>query len=164
MWCLCPGEFLLNLSSNFGGTSTNRSGIPQRVKATRKWQSSWLIIHPPAVSADVCECAAKNNACRPVIVNDQKHIFSDGEGHTATTSPSPSCDAKKKNSQQWRRGVALIGYAAFQELLNNGGVHSQSSWKKNALIFHASLVSSPSPFVAPRREREPLRESSRACT
>ena len=46
-------------------------------------------------------------------------------------------------------GGGLMSYAALQELLNNGGVHSQSLWKKkksNALIFHSSLVSSPSPF------------------
>ena len=71
----------------------------------------------------------------------------------ATTSPSPSCDVEKKKIPNSGGvcvgGGALIGYGALQELLNNGGVHSQSLWKKkksNALIFHSSLVSSPSPF------------------
>ena len=64
-----------------------------------------------------------------------KAYFFRWRGGRGYNFPIPIMWRERKNSQQWRRGGALIGYAALQELLNNGGVHSQSSWKKKRFNF-----------------------------
>lgn len=70
----------------------------------------------------VCVCAAQNNACRPVIVNDQKHFFFLHERDAVTTF-LPGMLEIPYSGGAW----ALISCAALQKLLNNGGARSQSS-------------------------------------
>lgn len=70
---------------------------------------------------DMCDvCVAQNNACHPVIVNDQKAFFY--ERDAVTTFLPATLKIPYSGGVQ-----ALNGYAALEELLNNGGVHSQTS-------------------------------------